>query len=562
MADHKEHVLNRAQLPIFYLTLVNALVLAVGAFLILNKALFDSLTEKEKLLTVNLATVLSDPLSIGEYDRLNQILRSAKEQDKDMEAGTIVSQDGQVIATTEENLKNSKLDKSDVDKAALERTTFAQQSTDRKGVYEDIAPISAAGSKVGVLRLTFSDKRAQLVIQVAEWFIIFLTLLILLSKLYFLRRALTSLFIEPITKAGMQAGRISQGELGEPLVKKYDDEIGVLVDSMNDMTDYLREMANLANSIARGDLSVTVQPKSQDDMFGNAFKKMVDSLYEIIHTLSEDAQNLSATATQLATTSSQQTTIISQQAASIQESLVTLEEIRMTVNQASEKAKSVVSISDHTLEVSKAGQQALSQAIQGMTKIKDQVEIIAKNIFELTTKTAQIGEITASVNDIAEQSKLLSVNAAIEAVKAGEFGKGFGVVASEVKSLANESKRATAQVHSILDEIQRATTSTALVTEEGTKRAESGVNEIRQIGENFNRLYQVILESSNAAKQIASVTYQQVTGIEQINMGMSSISEAANESVIGAQQQSSTAQNLSSLAARMNQIVKQYRLKS
>jgi len=562
MATHKERVLDRAQRPIFYLTAANTIVLAIGAFFIMNQALSESLFEKEKLLTGNLSTVLSDPLSIGEYDRLSEILHSAKEQDKDMEYATIVSLDGQVMATTDEKLRNTKLNQTAFDKWALERTTLEQQRTDKTGLFEEIAPINTAGSKAGVLRIGFSDKRAQSAIQIAEWFIVCLSLITLASKLTLTRRALQNLFIEPITRVNKQAERISQGELGEPLVKKYDDEIGALVDSMNDMMDYLREMASLADSISRGDLSISVEPKSKDDMFGNAFKKMVDSLYEIIHTLSEDAQNLSATATQLATTSSEQTTIISQQAASIQESLVTLEEIRMTVNQASEKAKSVVNISDHTLEVSKVGQQALTQAIQGMAKIKDQVEIIAKNIFELTNKTAQIGEITASVNDIAEQSKLLAVNAAIEAVKAGEFGKGFSVVASEVKNLANESKRATAQVHGILDEIQKATTSTALVTEEGTKRAESGVNDIRQIGENFNRLYQVILESSNAAKQIASVTYQQVTGIEQINMGMSSISEAANESVVGAQQQSSTAQNLSSLAARMNQIVKQYRLKS
>src|SRR5277367_979292 len=116
MATHKERVLDRAQRPIFYLTAANTIVLAIGAFFIMNQALSESLFEKEKLLTGNLSTVLSDPLSIGEYDRLSEILHSAKEQDKDMEYATIVSLDGQVMATTDEKLRNTKLNQTAFDK--------------------------------------------------------------------------------------------------------------------------------------------------------------------------------------------------------------------------------------------------------------------------------------------------------------------------------------------------------------------------------------------------------------------------------------------------------------
>jgi methyl-accepting chemotaxis protein len=378
--------------------------------------------------------------------------------------------------------------------------------------------------------------------------------------LVFLLLMTTSAIIRPISQAVEIASRISQGDLVDTAEITSNDEIGKLLASMNSMIEYLREMAALADSIASGDLSVRVEVRNESDVFGKAFKKMVESLHAIIQELSDSAQGLSSSASEMAATSNQQSAMIAQQASSIQESLATLEEIRITVNQASEKAKSVVEISEHSLDVSRKGQEALEQSLLAMVKIRDQVQEIARNIIELSRKTVQIGEITTSVEEIAEQSNLLTVNAAIEAIRAGEAGRGFGVVAAEVKNLAHQSKRATAQVRGILDEIQRATSSTVMVTEEGSKRVESGVNQVHEIGTNFNRLYGVIVESSNAAKQIASATYQQVAGIEQIAMGMRTISQAANDSATGAKQQSITAQNLSGLAASINSIVQRYRL--
>jgi len=562
MTNKQKSILVRVQRPLFYVIAACTLLLSFGTFSVMNGALLQSLHGKEELVACNLAYALGESLAIGEYDRLGDLLKAGKKQDDDMQFAVFVTMDGQVIAASDDKLKSSKLNLSEFEQWTLKQTKFTQAETGSPGVSEAIVPLFAAGSKVGVLRIRYSDKRVKAAIESAEYFIFGLPLVTLILIVGLTRKLLQDIVILPIRKAGEQAERIAQGELGEPLVSKNNDELGRLAESMNGMMDYLREMSSVANSIAQGDLSVSVRPRSSADLFGNSFQKMVESLYRIIQQLTGYAQNLSVTATQLAAASSQQTNIISQQASSIQESTTTLEEIRLTVNQASEKAESVVAISNHTLEASRAGGQAISESIEAMNKIKEQVEEIAYNILDLTNKTAQIREITTSVNEIAEQSKLLAVNAAIEAIKAGESGRGFGVVASEVKNLANESKLATAQVHTILEEVQKATASTAVVTEEGTKRVESGVAKMQQIGDSFNKLYQVITESSNAAQQIASVTHQQVTGIEQIAASMANISESANETVVSAHQQSSSAQDLSSLAACINDIVKQYRLEA
>src|SRR4051795_9573994 len=123
-----------------------------------------------------------------------------------------------------------------------------------------------------------------------------------------------------------------------------------------------------------------------------------------------------------------------------------------------------------------------------MGTIREQVQSIADNILALSEQSQQIGEIIATVNDLADQSNLLALNAAIEAARAGEHGKGFAVVAAEIRSLAEQSKEATAQVRRLLGDIQRATNATVLATEEGTKGVEHGAQLIGQAGETIDEL--------------------------------------------------------------------------
>jgi len=128
----------------------------------------------------------------------------------------------------------------------------------------------------------------------------------------------------------------------------------------------------------------------------------------------------------------------------------------------------------HSVDISRSGEQVITDSIISMAHIKSQVNSIAENILALSERTQQIGDIITTVNDIASQSNILALNAAVEAARAGEHGLGFGVVAEEVRNLAVQSRQATAQVRSILLDIQRAINTTVMVTEEGTKVVEKG----------------------------------------------------------------------------------------
>src|SRR5262249_10838453 len=152
-----------------------------------------------------------------------------------------------------------------------------------------------------------------------------------------------------------------------------------------------------------------------------------------------------------------QATGAQEQAAAVAQTVTTVEQVTQTANQAAQRAKEVGDTIKRTLEVGLTGRRTAEASVSALNQLKGRVESTAADILRLAEQAQAIGEIIASVNDIAEQTNILALNAAIEASRAGEQGKGFAVVAAEVKALADQSKKATTQVRQILGEIQRAT---------------------------------------------------------------------------------------------------------
>src|SRR5690606_31952163 len=148
-----------------------------------------------------------------------------------------------------------------------------------------------------------------------------------------------------------------------------------------------------------------------------------------------------------------------------------------------QKARYVSDAAQQAVQVSQQGREAVDATLQGMQLIREQTQAVSESIVRLNEQSQAIGEIVATVGDLAEQSNLLGVNASIEAVKAGEHGKGFSVVAQEVKSLAEQSRQATAQVRTILNDIQKAMNKAVLVTEQGGRAVEDGNRQAQRSGD-------------------------------------------------------------------------------
>ena len=193
--------------------------------------------------------------------------------------------------------------------------------------------------------------------------------------------------------------------------------------------------------------------------------------------------------------------------------------------------------------------------IEGMHAIQQRMETIAESIVHLSEQCQAIGEIIAAINDLADQSNLLAVNASIEAAKAGEEGRGFAVVAQEVRNLAEQSKQATTQVKTILRDIQKATTGAVMATEEGGKAVASGVHQSEETGKAIEKLSSSIENAAQAAIQIAATSQQQLIGMDQMAYAMENINQATGQNVDSARQLEETAHKLNQLGQELAQLV-------
>ena len=325
----------------------------------------------------------------------------------------------------------------------------------------------------------------------------------------------------------------------------------------------LRMISDIAGRVASGDLTISIPAGHRNDEVGEllcAFGAMLEGLRKLMREINEGVNVLSSTSSQILATTTQVASGAAETATAVTETTVTVEEVKQTAQMASQKARNVSDSAQKASQVSQNGRKSVEESMQGMGHIQEQMESIAESIVRLSEQSQAIGEIIATVNDLAEQSNLLAVNAAIEANKAGEQGKGFAVVAQEVKSLAEQSKQATAQVRTILGDIQKATSTAVLSTEQGSKAVQAGVKQAGETGESIRLLADSIVEAAQAATQIAASSQQQMVGMDQVALAMENIKQASVQNVAGTKQAEVAAQNLHELGQKLQQLAAQYKV--
>lgn len=325
----------------------------------------------------------------------------------------------------------------------------------------------------------------------------------------------------------------------------------------------LVRISGVAEKIAAGDLTVEVPGSTRTDEVGmmqTTFGRMVGGLRNLTGQIREATTVLAASATEIMAATSQLASSATETASAVAQTTTTLEEVKQTSQISSHKAKAVSEEARKAAEVAGSGRRSVEQTIEGMEGIQRQMAAIAESIVNLSAQSQAIGEIITSVDDLAAQSKLLAVNASIEAAKAGDDGKGFGVVAQEVKSLAEQSKQATAQVRSILNDIQKATGNAVVATEQGGKAVEAGVSQSARAGESIGALTENIAQAAQAATQIAATSQQQFVGVDQVSLAMESIKVASTQTVASTRQAESAALQLHELGQRLKQLVDQFKV--
>jgi methyl-accepting chemotaxis protein len=410
---------------------------------------------------------------------------------------------------------------------------------------------------------------------------------------FFLARSISS----GVGQMAKVADGISNGELEHQITVKSKDEVGDMAQSFIRMTAYLNTMAEAANQMASGDLTHDVTPISDRDVLGNAFAQMIMNLRISVAEVQDNAESLAAASQQLSSASNQAgeatnqiaTTIqqiaqgTSQQSESISNTVQSVEMVGQSIQDvargAREQAAGVQKASYISNQVStslqklaeaaqgsadggsaaqaasKKGVETVENTIKAMQSIQDKVGQSATKVREMGDRSDQIGAIVETIEDIASQTNLLALNAAIEAARAGEHGKGFAVVADEVRKLAEKSASATKEIAGLIRGIQGTVQEAVMAMEAGAKEVEVGVTRANEAGaaldsitETAQTVYKGGIEAVDVAKQALLASSELVSAMESVSAVVEENTAATDEMNTSAGKVTSAMENIASIS--------------
>lgn len=324
----------------------------------------------------------------------------------------------------------------------------------------------------------------------------------------------------------------------------------------------LEDVMRFVAQIGAGDLTGRLNRTGNDEIgrLGDTLNGMVAGLSDLARTNRAATADLNAAAAEIRASAQEQAASVEEQFAAVQETAATVDEITHSGAQISKRATEVIATAQAAAQTARSGLRAATDTAKAMESIREQGEAVAGNIVALSEKTQAIGEIIVTVNDISERTHLLALNAAIEAAAAGESGRSFAVVASEMKLLADQAKGATAQVRGILGEIQRGINASVMLTEEAVKRAAAGKNRTDSTVRTIEEMAARVEEGVQTFQQIVASTNQQQLGIEQVMGALQNIRQASQQTAAGTREVETASANLTELAQGLMALAERYRL--
>ncbi|MBD1885178.1 MCP four helix bundle domain-containing protein [Microcoleus sp. FACHB-45] len=262
-----------------------------------------------------------------------------------------------------------------------------------------------------------------------------------------------------------------------------------------------------------------------------------------------------SSSTEIAATIEQQERIAVQQAASVNQTTTTMDELGASSRQSAMQAESALENASNVLNMAAEGSKVVHKTQQGMLSLTEKVGAIAEQVLHLSQQTNQIANITNLVSDLANQTNMLAINATVEAVRSGEQGKGFGVVAREIRRLADESKKSSAQINDLVNDIKNAINKTVMVTDEGKKTLDNSLKLTEGTADNFSNVANAINSVVVSSQQIYLNTKQQAIAIEQVVDAMNLLNKGATETASGITQSRIGTQTLNKAALNLTSLV-------
>ena len=315
-------------------------------------------------------------------------------------------------------------------------------------------------------------------------------------------------------------------------------------------------------SVAAGDLSngLAIRRKDELGMLADAANEMAGQLRKLLQDLQQASIQITGASTQVLNAAEEHASGSVEQAASIAEVTATMEELTNTAKQIAMSATSVEKIADDSAQAAHAGYESVGEALEAMEKIRRRVADISGKTLLLGERSQRISEVLNLIKDIAGEIHLLAVNAAIESAAAGEHGKRFAVVASEVRRLAERTRESAEEIKGIVGEIQSATNTSVLATEQGVKEVENGVSLATRARGSLEEIIQMVDRTTQAIRQITFATQQQQSASEQIVQTMREVAEVTRHAASGMKQSANSVGELNLLADQFKTRIREFKL--
>jgi methyl-accepting chemotaxis protein len=459
------------------------------------------------------------------------------------------------------------------------------------------APIKSDGNTYGTT--TISLKREKLLASVSASLsaTLWSSIAIFLLGAFFMYYVTTSLIYKPVQSLVDTTEKISMGDFNREIkVLDQKDEIGKLTLSVSKMLQKIKSTLNdveikgeeakhaaeeaerakvvmenqqqyltratnkmLAEmtKFAQGDLTVRLEKEKDDEMgkLFDGFNKSVENVGNLLNQVSAAIQSTASAASQISSSAEEMAAGSQEQSAQTTEVASAVQEMTSTIFENTKNASSAAEASKESATKAKEGGEVVSETVEGMNRISEVVSQSASAIFTLGQNSDKIGEIIQVIDDIADQTNLLALNAAIEAARAGEQGRGFAVVADEVRKLAERTTKATKEIAMMIKQIQKDTSSAVGSMELGTNEVEKGKKLVNKAGEMLGEIISSSQKATDSVILVAAASEEQSAASEQISKNLEAINNVTQESTAGIQQIARAAEDLNRLTVNLQELV-------